>query len=62
MQRSCGRKEHSTFEEMKDQHSWRAMVQIETGLLSRVPMMFSLTGQLWNLAFNTKSNAKPLRS
>lgn len=58
MQRSWDRREHDTFKE----HDQRAVVQNETGLLSRVQLIFGLTVQLQNLAFNTKSSGKPLEN
>ena len=48
MQRSCGGREHSTFKEIEDQCTQRAVVQNETGLLGRV-RMFGLTSQFMEL-------------
>ena len=50
MQRSCGGREHSTFKEIEDQCTQRAVVQNETGLLGRV-RMFGLTSQFMELSF-----------
>lgn len=62
MQRSCDRREHDTFKEVKEQADQRAVVQNETGLLRRVQLIFGLTVQLQNLTFYTKNNGQPLEN